>query len=243
MGELRWEVGETGAVTLVGLSGSLGLAGVPAVRGVLLKCLAECPAGVVVDLSGLEVSQATLLTVFPAVLGRTADWPAVPVVLAAPSASAAAALARTSVPALIPVHPTVESAVDAVRGGHPMPRVRLHLRPTDAASGQARALVEDACTAWGLDGIRNEAMVIATELADNAARHARTEFTVTVTYRAPMLHLAVRDRAHEPARLRRAATADGPPGKGLLLVDEFATGWGTLPVVDGKTTWAVVRAG
>ncbi|MFI5952626.1 ATP-binding protein [Cryptosporangium sp. NPDC051539] len=241
MGELAWETGENGSVTLIRLSGFLGLRGVPAVRGVLLKCLADFPAGVVVDLSGLSVRQPVLLTVFPAVLERTASWPAVPLALAAPSDSVAAGLGRTSVPMLVPVHPSVEAATDAVRDGGRMPRVRLHLRPTDSAAARARALVADACTAWGLDRVRNEAMVVATELADNAARHARTEFTVTVLYREPMLHLAVRDRAHEPARLRPVELASGLPGKGLRLVDEFATGWGTLPTPDGKTTWAVIR--
>ncbi|GAA0233145.1 STAS domain-containing protein [Cryptosporangium japonicum] len=233
-------------VTVLALSGPLRLLDVPVVRGLLLKCLAECPAGVVVDLSALTVVQPVVLMVFPAVLNRAATWPAVPVVLAAPSEATLAALHRSSVTRTVPVRATLDEAVEAARtGSAPLGRLRIHLRPTDAAAAEARRFMRDACAAWSLEGVVDEATVIVTELVDNAARHARTELVVTLAYRGIYLNIAVSDGAPEPARKRTDASAPGYslPGKGLRLVDAFATAWGTLPTEDGKTTWATVRVG
>jgi hypothetical protein len=144
----------------------------------------------------------------------------------------------------VPIHVTVPEAIDAARRGAPLGRLRLRLRPTAAAAAEARTFVRDACSAWGIDAVVDEATVIATELTDNAARHTNGTFTLTVSYRSFYLHLAVHDSSPEPARIRSDEDPDGSPaltGKGLRLVDAFATAWGTLPVADGKTTWATLR--
>lgn len=244
MGQLSWHVDRRDAVTVVRLSGSLGLPGVPTVRGLLLKCLAECPSGLVVDVAGLTVTRPLLLTVFPAVLSRAAAWPAVPVVLAAPDDALAAALHESTVARTVPIRETVDDAIDAVADGAPLGRLQIHLRPTSAAPAEARRFTRDACAAWHLGAIADEAAIVVTELADNASRHARTPFVVTLAHRGAYLHIAVRDGGPEPARKHTsapAADAPGVPGKGLRLVDAFATAWGTLPVAGGKTTWATVR--
>ncbi|MFG1922007.1 ATPase [Cryptosporangium sp. NPDC048952] len=223
MDELSWKVEQRDDVTVIRLRGHLGLPDVPVVRGLLLKCLAECPAGVVVDLAELTVTRPVVLTVFPAVLRRAAPWPAVPVVLTG--------LVHSSV---VPIYPSVDEAIAAVERGTPAGRVRMCLRPTVAAASDARRFTRDACAAWELDGVVDEAAVIVTELVDNAARHARTELAVTLAYRGVYLNIAVYDGSPEPACHRS-------PGKGLRLVDAFATAWGTLPTASGKTTWATVR--
>ncbi|WP_051570739.1 hypothetical protein [Cryptosporangium arvum] len=244
MDDMSWHIDRRDPVTILGLSGPLRLPGVPTVRGLLLKCLAECPAGVVVDLSGLTVTRPVVLMVFPAVLNRAETWPAVPVVLAAPTDETSAALRWSPATRTVPVRATVEAAVEAVRAGvAPLGRLRIHLRPTDAAAAEARRFMRDACAAWNLEDVVGEATVIVTELVDNAARHARTELVVTLAYRGIYLNIAVSDGTPEPARRRTDVSAPGSslPGKGLRLVDEFAAAWGTLPTEEGKTIWATVR--
>ena len=249
MDDLSWAIDREHPVLVLRLAGQLRLRTVPVVRGLLLKCLAECPAGVVVDLAGFTVSQPQLLAVFPAVLDKAAVWPGVPIVLAAPDENVSAILggfaART-----VPVRATVGEAIEAAGGSAPLGRLRIHLPPTVAAAAEARRFTHDACAAWDLGAIADEAAVIVTELTDNAARHARTEFTLTLSYRGRYLHVAVHDRAPEPARKFRIPDPAEPapviqeptlPGKGLRLVDAFATAWGTLPTTDGKTTWATIR--
>jgi hypothetical protein len=234
--ELSFQVDRQSPVTVIRIAGHLRLESVPRVRGTLLKCLAECPAGVVVDLAALTVTQPIVLTVFPAVLDRATTWPAVPVVLAAPDEATAAALCHTA--PSVPVRPTVESAIDAAAAGAPLGRLRLFLEPTRLAPAEARRFTRDACAAWDLDAVVDEATVIVTELADNAVRHARTEFEVTLSYRGIYLNIAVHDGEPQPAREHTPA---GGAGRGLRLVDAFATAWGTLPTADGKATWATIR--
>jgi hypothetical protein len=208
-----------------------------------LKCFAECPSSVVVDLTELSLPMPSALAVFLAVQQRTAIWPAVPLRLVAGGQQTAATLASSVLRAEVEVCPSVADALaedrPAQRG-----RTQLLLRPTIHASAQARALTTDACEAWSLQHLSAVAAVITTELVDNAATHARTDLVLTLAHRGEFLHISVADGTPTPARLHRAAPGSDPvtePCRGLRLVDAFATGWGTLPTAEGKTTWAILR--
>src|SRR5438034_11368746 len=78
----------------VSLSGPLTLDRTTDLRGVLLRCLAECPTAVIVDLSGATVDSDLPLTVFPAVARHASRWPGVPVLLAVPPGPLADRLGR-----------------------------------------------------------------------------------------------------------------------------------------------------
>jgi hypothetical protein len=244
MRELSYCVDRSDPVTVVRLAGELLLRDVPTVRGVLLKCLAECPDGVVVDLAGMTVAQPIMLTVFAAVRDRGVAWPAVPLLLAGATGATATALTRNALRRRVPVYSSVAEAVAAARRELPCGRLQLHLRPTTAAAAQARLLVNDACTVWALDHLGEVATLISSELVENAVFHARTECVFTVAYRGRYLHLSVEDQVPAPARLRIREKESGDPvgGRGLRLVQAFATAWGTFPTPYGKTTWATVRA-
>ncbi|TQS44016.1 STAS domain-containing protein [Cryptosporangium phraense] len=237
MGVLSWTVEQADRRTVVRLDGFFALPDVPSVRGVLLKCLAECPSAVVVDLSGLTVSGPTVLTVFSAVVRSTAAWPAVPLLLAGATDEVAAALRRSGAGAELPIFGSLADALES-DGVHLRARLRLHLEPTADAPAEARRLAMDACAAWNLERLSPAAAVVVTELVDNAARHAGTALEVTIAYRGAYLHLSVTDGSPEPPRLSAEPTAEG--GRGLLLVDSFASGWGVLPVPDGKAIWATL---
>ncbi|MBO3740893.1 SpoIIE family protein phosphatase [Actinoplanes flavus] len=115
-------------------------------------------------------------------------------------------------------------------------------RRTPAA---ARALVRSVLEETGLVGLLNEALLLTTELSTNAVVHANTELeievtadpgglTVTVTDFAPgpVEQLAVGPR-NESAEIGEVAER----GRGLLLVDHFASRWGTVHEGDGKGVW------
>jgi serine phosphatase RsbU (regulator of sigma subunit)/anti-sigma regulatory factor (Ser/Thr protein kinase) len=122
-------------------------------------------------------------------------------------------------------------------------RVRLpNDRRTPAA---ARALVRSVLAESSLDALVNEALLLTTELSTNAVVHAGTEvdievaadaggLTVTVTDFAPgpVEQLAVGPR-NEKAELGEVAER----GRGLLLVDHFASRWGTVHEGTGKGVW------
>jgi hypothetical protein len=56
---------------------------------------------------------------------------------------------------------------------------------------RARLLVGAACTDWQLDALRDDAMIVSSELVANAVLHARTECRLTVELDARGLTIAV----------------------------------------------------
>jgi anti-sigma regulatory factor (Ser/Thr protein kinase) len=122
----------------------------------------------------------------------------------------------------------------------------LHRRMLSAsmdlqAPAYARHAVRQACVDWGFGHLMNSAELVSSELVTNA--HARTAVDVEVLLRGDFLHLRVRDRSTAVPRLRHES---GPSlrtgGRGLRLVDVYASGWGYALSADGKVVWATMRA-
>ncbi|SNY67842.1 SpoIIE family protein phosphatase [Paractinoplanes atraurantiacus] len=128
-------------------------------------------------------------------------------------------------------------------------RVRLpNDRRTPAA---ARALVRSVLEEAGLDSLLNEALLLTTELSTNAVVHANTELDIEVRADASGLTVTVTDFAPGPVE----QLAVGPRnesvdigevaerGRGLLLVDHFASRWGTVHEGTGKGVWFRLEGG
>ncbi|GID95593.1 SpoIIE family protein phosphatase [Amorphoplanes digitatis] len=129
-------------------------------------------------------------------------------------------------------------------------RVRLpNDRRTPAA---ARALVRTVLEEAGLDALVNEALLLTTELSTNAVVHAGTELDIEVEADTGGLTVTVTDFAPGPVEQlavgpRNDKTEIGEVaerGRGLLLVDHFASRWGTVHEGSGKGVWfRLVRKG
>ncbi|MEO6318608.1 MAG: ATP-binding protein [Acidimicrobiales bacterium] len=91
------------------------------------------------------------------------------------------------------------------------------------------------------EGDADAALLLVSELATNAVRHAGTPFEVTVEVRGPSVRVAVIDGdISHPPRVRRPG-ADETSGRGLLIVEELAERWGTEVLGDGsKSVWFVL---
>jgi phosphoserine phosphatase RsbU/P len=122
-------------------------------------------------------------------------------------------------------------------------RVRLPAdRRTPAA---ARAVVRSVLAEAELDELLNEALLLTTELSTNAVEHARTELDIEVTADQAGLTVTVSDFAAGPVDelavgVRNQATdiaEVAERGRGLLLVDHFASRWGTTYLRTGKGVW------
>ena len=122
-------------------------------------------------------------------------------------------------------------------------RVRLPAdRRTPAA---ARAIVRSVLAEAGLDELLNEALLLTTELSTNAVEHAGTELDIEVVADHQGLTVTVSDFAagrieDVTARPRTDATdisQVSERGRGLLLVDHFASRWGTTHQPTGKGVW------
>ena len=114
----------------------------------------------------------------------------------------------------------------------------IELAPDIAGVGVARRFADRVVTDWGLDHVRDDALLITSELAANAVVHARTDFHVRLQSDGTgYLCIEVRDnsdRMPSPGRLGQVTAG----GRGLAIVAALATSWEAQ--VDG--TGKVVRA-
>jgi serine phosphatase RsbU (regulator of sigma subunit)/anti-sigma regulatory factor (Ser/Thr protein kinase) len=122
-------------------------------------------------------------------------------------------------------------------------RVRLpNDRRTPAA---ARALVRSVLEEAQLDAVLNEALLLTTELSTNAVVHAGTELDIEVVADAGGLTVTVTDFAPGPVEQLTVGPRNdkvdigevAERGRGLLLVDHFASRWGTVHEGTGKGVW------
>jgi anti-sigma regulatory factor (Ser/Thr protein kinase) len=104
---------------------------------------------------------------------------------------------------------------------------------------RARRFCSEALHAVGSD-LRDDALLVVTELVTNAVLHARTAFTVTVQVLPDGVLLRVNDAvAAAPSVVRRSSSAES--GRGMLLVERLSTAWGTMPDdTGGKAVWALL---
>ncbi|WP_184954176.1 SpoIIE family protein phosphatase [Paractinoplanes abujensis] len=143
---------------------------------------------------------------------------------------------------------SVADAISDTPAGGLVRRVRLpNDRRTPAA---ARALVRSVLEEAGLESLLNEALLLTTELSTNAVVHANTELDIEVRADTTGLTVTVTDFAPGPVE----QLAVGPRnesvdigevaerGRGLLLVDHFASRWGTVHEGTGKGVWFRLEA-
>jgi hypothetical protein len=108
-----------------------------------------------------------------------------------------------------------------------------------ALSG-ARRLVADTVNGWGCTDLLDDCLLVAGELAANAALHGEAAFTVSLSRLGDGVRIVVGDTNGAPPTLR-VPDAGAPGGRGLQLVDGIASSWGYEATHTGKLVWAEVR--
>jgi anti-sigma regulatory factor (Ser/Thr protein kinase) len=179
---------------------------------------------------------------------HAANWPAVPVVLAAPSPALADQLARTGLRDSLEVYGTRAEAIMKATGPPTIARADWDLISGPNAPSQARAVLTDVCRMWGVLGALDAGLIVVSELVTNAVRHASGAIHVTAMLRRGRLHLVVRDaspdppRRSEPALRHRAGVSLDLGGRGIPLLDAVCRSWGHLSSDTGKAVWGIVDA-
>ncbi|MEV4708025.1 ATP-binding protein [Actinoplanes sp. NPDC049316] len=223
------------------VSGVLDLTDTAPLRNRLLKCLAEQPEALLVDLAQLTLREPLALAVFSAVARQAARWPAIPVALCAPRPEIRRSLGLAAYRNL-PVYASVQAARDGLPDHRETLRVLTdELLPITGAARQARNVATEACLLWDLPDLVAPASLIASELVSNVIDHAGTMMTLRMTLRRRYLQISVSDGSSEVPALQIAAPAHASNGRGLMLVDATAHAWGWLPCNGGKVVWASLR--
>jgi anti-anti-sigma factor len=241
--------------TVLALQGRLDRRSAPRLQRVLRKRLAEQPVAVVCDLSGLDALDPDCAGLFTVAAHHpSSSWPDTPLLLCGARPTVAKALARLGVPRFVPVHASLDDAVQDAGRRPPYLRDELRLPPSPAAPATARRFVRDTCQTWRLllDGqddaaapaaageLVERAELVASELVTNALIHARTDVWLRLSLRGGRLHLGVHDGGRRLLRL----VGGGPEaeaGRGLLLVERLSRAWGVYrPPEGGKVVWCVL---
>ncbi|GAB2771561.1 ATP-binding protein [Amycolatopsis magusensis] len=213
-------------------AGKLDSAGLPRLRDTLLGCAADHPAALVVVLDELAADGPGRLGVLTQVRLQLADWPGIPLLLAA------ATPPGDDLPAPV-VHPSVTDALARVR---PAPRrqASIDLPPVSASTRLARNFVRTLCRNWAVEPRRaGDARMVTSELVENVLVHTDTPALLRCDLREDALSIAVADGSPVPARLREGR-AGYLGGLGLKLVAQLTTRWGCSPTLTGgKVVWAV----
>lgn len=112
------------------------------------------------------------------------------------------------------------------------------LPPALASAASARHLVRDALIQAGVDSWTtvDTATLLISELVTNAVVHAHTPVEVHIAVRGPVVRIEAHDGSTTPPRLPHV-DASSTSGRGLAMVDELATSWGSVVNADGKTVW------
>jgi anti-anti-sigma regulatory factor/anti-sigma regulatory factor (Ser/Thr protein kinase) len=238
---IRCEVNGDGANLIATLSGELRLADSSVVRESLLKCLAEQPEALLLDLSGMGVEQPLALAVITAVLRQAARWPGTPILLCSPTSQVRGLLSARAFHRL----PIFDDRAAALGHLHDerliMPSISEELLPVSGSSRHARDVTTEVCLRWDLPDLIAPASLIVTEFVANVVDHARTMMTLRLSLRPRYLNLAVRDGSSSPPTAGVPSHPEARRGRGLLLVNELAYSWGYLPSHHGKVVWAALR--
>ncbi|WP_411079065.1 ATP-binding protein [Streptomyces sp. cmx-18-6] len=105
----------------------------------------------------------------------------------------------------------------------------------------ARRYVRTVLVGWKLDGLVDDASLIASELATNVVDHAKGTgdyFELGLRRRNGVLILEVADSYQWLMPELRKPDDDETSGRGLLIVDALSERWGVRPRDPGKTIWA-----
>jgi anti-sigma regulatory factor (Ser/Thr protein kinase) len=113
---------------------------------------------------------------------------------------------------------------------------RTVLPPHPLSAGRARRLVGRTLSRSGHGDLADVAELLVSELVTNVVLHACTELMLTVRADGTTVRVEVSDRSRVPA-IARSYSVESMTGRGLQLVDGFASRWGSTEDAKGKTVW------
>ncbi|MEU1623473.1 PAS domain S-box protein [Streptomyces sp. NPDC005722] len=122
----------------------------------------------------------------------------------------------------------------------PLAATSMEVTAVPSAVAEGRGFVRETLAQWGCAGVADAACLLASEVLTNAVRHAQGPLRLRLHRTEREITVEVTDHStHIPQR--RPAELGDESGRGLLLVEALAAGWGTRPSSDGKTVWFTLR--
>ncbi len=118
----------------------------------------------------------------------------------------------------------------------------LTLAPERAHVRRARRFVVEIAHSVRQDDLADVVELLTSEVVTNVVLHAGGDsMRITVQWSPPTFRVEVCDHNASAPRPTDYA-AEATTGRGLALVDELSSAWGTAPLPDGKSVWFEVTA-
>jgi anti-anti-sigma regulatory factor len=212
-------------------------------RAAVLKCLADCPTAVIVDLSDCVLIDKVAAAIFVAVRREAAAGPAIDVLLC--GASGVMAERIKALDPRQPLYQTRRKAVDAIGRVAVVAAWRRERFPAvPEATSLASCLVTDACADWRLPDLLHPARAVMFDLVRAAYVCSPEALRIVVSQRVGGLLLSVStdvpaghwdDCALDRRPQRDIATLPGTP---TLMARYYRTA-----IVSSHLHWAYLTAG
>jgi anti-anti-sigma regulatory factor len=239
MTRLHTQIESTGPIAVVRLIGAVDATTVATAETTVTEALTDQPDALLLDLSEVSCAEPAGLLAFSALARRARLWSGVPVILHAPDPVLHLMLTGQAVDRTTAVCVDRTAALVLARCAPTPYRLREAMQPVPGAARRARDLATEACLVTQAPELVGSASIVTSELVANAVRHAGTPFELTLTRTPSYLHIGVRDEDCRPA-VRLDPDPDASTGRGLLVVEQTASSWGSTPAQHGKVVWAAL---
>lgn len=212
------------------------------VRDAVIKAAIEEPRAVIVDVDRLSVPAASAWTVFTSARWHVSIWPDVPILLMCADPRVRRVITKGGVARYVPVHPTRESALRAIRGRslELRRRARTELPRSRASLGLARVVVSDWLGEWDIREVIPVAATVATVLVENVLDHTDSAPVLIVESYRDVVTVAVEDGSDRLPGRHEDAYRGAEVVSGLAIVSTLCRAWGSTPTSSGKTVWALI---
>ncbi|OBJ84305.1 STAS domain-containing protein [Mycobacterium asiaticum] len=236
------DVEERSGVSIVVTDGVLDYATYRGLRDTVIKAALDEPRAVIVDVNRLSVPSPSAWSVFTSARWHVSTWPNVPILLACSDIDRQCALTTSAVARYVPVHTSLEAALDAVDdlAVHGRRRARAALPRSRASIRLARGMIHEWLTTWSVNQLIPVAGTVATVFIENVLEHTESEPVLVVENFNDTLTVAVEDRSRQPVNRREDAAGGIDAVSGLAIVGALCRAWGSTPTSSGKTVWAVI---
>jgi Histidine kinase-like ATPase domain len=209
----------------------------------LRDCIADAPTAMLLDVGHVSMRPDRALEQLVSLFGEARSWPGTRIGLCAASESTAELFDAYDKDRRPDFYDDLNAGLAAAVALPVPPQETIALRADADSPAMARRFVTQTCANWGVSRLAKLASLIASELVTNAVVHARTPSVMGLQLQPTALNLSVRDSDPRPMH-RPIPGATGAHnrdhGRGLLILDAMADGWGCMSTATGKVVWATI---
>lgn len=239
---VRVDVEHREDVAFLTVTGELDSITYRGLRDAIIKVALDEPRAVIVDVNKLSVPSESAWSVFTSARWHVSVWPDVPIVLVCEVQGSLRAITAKGVSRYVPMYPTWESALDAVRT-QSLPtrhRARTQLPDSRVGVGLARAMITEWLTRWDKAELIPTAATVATVFVENVLDHTDSAPVLIVERHNDTVTVAVEDCSDQPPARHEDRDRGADIVSGLAIVSALCRSWRSTPTASGKTVWAVV---